>query len=63
MRLIEFTAPDGEADEINPDQVVDVRHADPGVYDPRGKTVIMLTSGFRVVREDRAEVMKKLGGQ
>jgi hypothetical protein len=63
VKLIEFTAPDGEPDEINPDQVVDVKHADPGVYDPRGKTVIMLANGFRVVREDRAEVLKRLGGQ
>lgn len=60
MKLVEFTAPDGRKDEVNPDQVVDVDDAPPGIYDPRGNTVITLTSGYRVVRESRADVMAKL---
>lgn len=61
MKLIAFTAPDGGVDEVNPDQVEDVKPAGAGVYDPRGKTVITLANGFRVVRESVAEVMQKLG--
>lgn len=60
MKLVHFTAPDGKPDPINPEQFVDVKAAEPGMYDPRGRAVITLTSGFRVVRETPEEVASKL---
>lgn len=61
MKLVEFTAPDGATDMVNVDQVVDVKHPDPGVYEAHVRGVIFLTNGFRAVRETPAEIFKKLG--
>ena len=62
MKFVHFTDPDGHKVGINPDQVADVRPAEPGVYDPRGRTVIMLASGYHVVREDPEDVQRRLEG-
>ena len=60
MKFVHFTAPDGASVPVNPAQVADIRAPEPGVYDARGRAVIVLTNGYQVVRETPAEVEQKL---
>jgi hypothetical protein len=62
MKLVHFTAPDGGAVGINPDQVSDIKPAEPGLYAAGARTVIVLGSSFHAVREAPAEVEKQLEG-
>ncbi|MGA7805602.1 hypothetical protein [Bradyrhizobium sp.] len=60
MRLVHFTEPNGAPVGINPDQVENVRDAEPGAYAPGARTVIVLANGFQAVREPRSEVESRL---
>lgn len=60
MKFVHFTAPDGAVVPVNPAQVADIKAPEAGVYDPRGRAVIVLAGGYQVVRETPEEVEKKL---
>lgn len=60
MKFIHVTAPDGRTIGITPDQVEGVQDAQPGMYAPGVKTVIVLVNGIQAVRETREEVEKRL---
>jgi len=62
MKLVHFTAPNGDVVPINPDDVASLRPAREAQGDhPGAKTVIVLASGgWQAVRETEADVEAKL---
>lgn len=59
MKFVHFTAPDGKDVPIIAGQVVAIRSND-GSYHPAAQAVIVLVSGVQAVREDEAEVERRL---